>query len=65
MAHVRDHDGYEHAFICDGCGAVAGEDNDEAVARERAFHKVNNAGWKAFHPGWRFRCPRCQPEGGE
>ena len=60
MSHLRDHGGYEHAFTCNGCRAVAGEDNDESVARERAAYKVARAGWKAFHPGWGFLCPRCK-----
>ena len=60
MSHLRDVGGYEHAFTCNYCGAVAGEDDDEEKARERAYHKVRHAGWKAFHPGWGFQCPKCQ-----
>ena len=60
MSHIRDVNGYEHGFACDGCGAIAGEDDDERVALERARHKVRNAGWTQSHPHWGFRCPNCQ-----
>lgn len=62
MTHLRsknDPNGY-HMFVCVRCGAVAGQHDNEEIARINANTAVRRAGWIVIHPGWRFVCPDCQ-----
>lgn len=61
MTHDRDKTdprGY-HIFACNGCGEVAGQNDDESAARETAMEVARVYGWLVKHPGYQLYCPEC------